>query len=214
MREQRMKFARRFKDWGVQDWSKVMWSDESYFRVLEDRRRYVRRPADVNRFLPRYTCPNVKHPDAMMIWGSFSGAAGAAGLKCMRKGVTMNSERYIEVLEEQMLPNWENHGCELFMHDGASCHRAKIVKAWFNAKGISTMEWPGNSPDLNPIENVWNYMKDKVCSASNTNTNELCVAIQRVWDEEMTMDYFKKLSDSMPDRIKAVITAHGYPTKY
>ena len=48
------------------------------------------------------------------------------------------------------------------MHDGTPCHRRKAVKKFLEQKKIKTLEWPGNNPDLNPIENLWCVMKNKV----------------------------------------------------
>jgi len=48
------------------------------------------------------------------------------------------------------------------MHDGAPAHKSKIVTKFLNDNNINVLKWPGNSPDLNPIENAWNYLKNKV----------------------------------------------------
>ena len=137
-------------------------------------------------------------------------------------GVKMNSANYTAFLNANFFtwyraqPRGFKTKC-MFMHDNAPAHASQFTGAYLASKGIKEtkiMEWPSQSPDLNPIENAWNHMKDKVCRSSITTLNELREIIYRVWDEEMTMEYFKKLSDSMPARIKAVIKASGYPTKY
>ena len=59
----------------------------------------------------------------------------------------MNADVYVKVLKEHMHNFFCNHGSEVFMHNSAPCHKIKKVS------------FPGNSPDLNPIENCWQKMK-------------------------------------------------------
>lgn len=75
------------------------------------------------------------------------------------------------------------------------------------------LEWPGNSPDLNPTENAWNYMKDKVAQTKPSNIHELKEALKKLW-ANMDVSYFAKLSESMPERLKLVIKNNGNMTKY
>ena len=66
------------------------------------------------------------------------------------------------------------------MQDGALCHRAKIATQFLKSKKIQIFDWPGNSPDLNPIENLWTILKDKVSETQPTNTKMLGQAIKEV----------------------------------
>ena len=78
---------------------------------------------------------------------------------------------------------------------------------------MPVLEWPGNSPDLNPIENAWNYMKNKVQEAQPTNINSLKEDLTKLWIH-MDAEYLKKLAESMPNRLRKVIQAKGHMTKY
>ncbi|KAI8442430.1 hypothetical protein MSG28_005944 [Choristoneura fumiferana] len=77
-------------------------------------------------------------------------------------GGRMNSERYLEVLKDVMLPSVRvayPEGQIYLVHDNSSVHKSKIVKDWLNSqKDITVFEWPAKSPDLNPIENLWGQM--------------------------------------------------------
>ena len=70
----------------------------------------------------------------------------------------MNKEWYQHILREQLLPTiQEQFGDEqcLFQHDGAPCHKAKVITKWLGEQNIDILgQWPGNSPNLNPIENL------------------------------------------------------------
>ena len=76
MKKARLEFARQYKDWTPEDWSTVMWSDESTFRCITGRQGRIRRPVGSDRYDPRFTEKSVKHPDSVMIWGCFSGLGG------------------------------------------------------------------------------------------------------------------------------------------
>lgn len=79
---------------------------------------------------------------------------------------------------------------------------------------IPTLDWPGNSPDLNPIENLWHIMGMKINEQRPTSYKTLTSIIEKVWYNDLALEYLRKLIDSMPTRLRAVIKNNGGPTKY
>jgi transposase len=88
------------------------------------------------------------------------------------------------------------------------------IKAVFDELGLKILSWPGNSPDLNPIENIWRLVGLKVNRLHPKNQRELQEAIIHAWNHELAPAVIHCLIDSMPDRISAVIKARGDSTKY
>ena len=122
------------------------------------------------------------------------------------------------VLENHLLPqlnDWFPDGNCVFMQDGAPCHTANLIKDFFNSIGLEVLPWPGNSPDMNPIEGIWHNLKDKVNDVVSTNKCQLVERIIEVWHHNpdilpLIANYYK----SMPNRIKAPTKAKGDATKY
>lgn len=126
----------------------------------------------------------------------------------------MNGERYQVVLEEHLLPFMRIHEATHFLQDGAPCHASKRIKNFLKEQPFEVIDWPGNSPDLNPIENAWNFMKEEVKRQDTSSVPKLVEALKKLWTTGLSQDYFKKLSDSMPRRLEMVIAARGDMTKY
>ncbi len=104
----------------------------------------------------------VKHPLKQMFWGCFN--FNGVGPLCPVIGM-MNSAQYIDVLKDYAVPtlkNMKNRNHPIFQQDLAPCHTSKAVKKYFADNSITTLDWPGNSPDVNPIENLWAIMKAKL----------------------------------------------------
>ena len=156
----------------------------------------------------------LKYPVKIMIWGCFS-SKGLGRLKVIEE--TMKSQDYLNVLEHKMLPSARDlFGNENFIYqdDSAPCHRSKAVKQWQESQNIEVLSWPGNSPDMNPIENLWAILKQKVLKHQPKNKNELIFAILKVWRSEISEDLAKKLVSSMKSRIRALVENKGGVTKY
>ena len=107
------------------------------------------------------------------------------------------------------------HGTTVFMQDGAPCHRVRAVKDLVGREGWTIMEWPGNSPDCNPIENMWNWMKDRLEEEYITTVPNLKRAIVKFWCQVVNdTDYCQRVVASMPRRLQAIIDNQGGHTKY
>lgn len=212
MLKRRLQFAEQYRNWTSDDWGKVLFSDESMVEQFNSRVKYVRRPVG-ERYNKRYTVMTMKHPPKQMVWGAMS-VNGTAGLYFLEQNVTMNGEKYLDLLKDKLQLHMSVHKCTVFMHDGAPCHKTKKVSEYLRSIGVDVLQWPGNSPDLNPIENLWSIMKNKVAEKQPGNIPELIEAIKLVWVKEITKDYCRKLIESMPRRLEEVIRNKGGHTKY
>jgi len=173
-----------------------------------------RRPNE--KYLPECTQKIVKHPQSVMIWACLDGQG--PGPIYFVEG-TMRQDQYKMILETVLLPHIASRnyidGSFLFMQDSAPCHTAKSVITFLNSKNIPLLDWPGNSPDLNPIENVWSTLKSIVYSLDNTNVAKLKENIFNTWhNDKRIKDMIIKCIQSMPQRITECIKAKGCSTKY
>ena len=99
------------------------------------------------------------------------------------------------------------------MQDGDPAHRSRVVKRWLKDNHVPMLECNRNSPDLNPIENAWNYMKNKVHEAHSTNIQTLMEVLMKLWVPKYA-EYFWEFAESIPNILHNVIKAKGHMTKY
>jgi transposase len=79
---------------------------------------------------------------------------------------------------------------------------------------IHLIKWPGNSPDLNPIENVWAWIKHQLKEDHPTKIQEVQQEITRLWVLTMDDSPYKKLVESMLNRLQEVVSREGNTTHY
>jgi hypothetical protein len=85
------------------------------------------------------------------------------------------------------------------------CHVSKGIKEFLKDNPFEVIDWPGNLPDLNPIENAWNFMKNKLNTKDIFSVPKLKEAILKMWTQDISTEYLSNLSPSMPKRMEAVI---------
>ncbi len=101
-----------------------------------------------------------------------------------------------------------------FQQDNAPCHKYQIISDWFleHDNEFTLLKWPPQSPDLNPIEHLWDVVEReiRIMDVQPTNLQQQQLSIWTKISEEC----FQHLVESMPWRIKALLKAKGGPTRH
>ncbi|CAD6196310.1 unnamed protein product [Caenorhabditis auriculariae] len=186
--------------------------DESKFLLFgSDGIQWVRRPIG-SRYHPKYQLPTVKHGGgSCMVWGAFSGS-GIGPLH--RVNGIMDKHVYKDILQNQMLPHLRAMGRgSVYQQDNDPKHTSLFVKDWFKSRRVNVMGWPSQSPDLNPIEHLWEELERRCANKRAKNCNEKFAQLLSEWNQ-IPMSTIDTLLNSMQRRCQAVVDARGFATKY
>lgn len=146
-----------------------------------------------------------------MVWAGFA-AIGPSSLAPVDGNI--DTECYINLLTDNLLPLDLPGATLTFQQDNAPAHKSRRTMRWLSDHGIEVMQWPAQSPDLNPVENAWARLKQNLEERVDIKTMEdLWKAIQQEW-ASIPSDYFETIADSMPNRMKMVIDAKGGAIEY
>jgi transposase len=216
-RQARLTFARKYQHWTVEDWMHVIWSDETKINLYEsDGKQYCWR-ADGEPLRDHHVTPTVKHGGgSLMIWGCMT--AQGVGYMC-KIDDGLDAELYRRILDDEFLSTLEYYGVEVgdivFQHDNDPKHTARSTKEWLEDREVEVLQWPAQSPDLNPIEHLWFHVKCELnkYKPQPRNKDELWERLQAVW-EAITPKKCLKLIETMPRRIQAILKAKGGHTKW
>jgi DDE superfamily endonuclease len=195
----------------------VVFSDESRFCLFhsDGRAKVWRRVGE--RYHPDCMTPTVKFGGgSVMVWGCFSWW-GVGPLVVIKD--TLNQNRYVNLMSQHLVPylkevNEKCHGV-IFQQDNASCHAAPYATWWRRTHSIRCLPWPSQSPDLNPIEHLWDHLDRQVRKRNPLPTSPAAMA-EALQDEWQNIPLFvvRKLMLSMPKRLEAVRKAGGLSTRY
>ena len=213
-KKKRLKWCKERKNWSIEKWAKVLFTDEANFEVTNRKGRF---------WFWRKKSPSTKYK---FVLSKTQGGGGSVGIwGCINKQGTgmsslydgrLNSLRYIDILDDNLQASRDlfSLGDELiYQQDNAPCHTAGIVTDYFVQNQVEIMPWPARSPDLNPIENLWVWIDRKLQTKVITNKDQLNEAIREAW-LEIPAELCKALVESMPRRMAACIKANGGHTKY
>lgn len=100
-----------------------------------------------------------------------------------------------------------------YLQDNDPKHTSRDIKAWLHNNGISCLDFPPYSPDLNPMENLWNDIARRVEMREGETVEQIQDIVAAEWAATST-DLLTRLTHSMPKRCKLVIEAKGGHTNY
>ncbi|GBM52227.1 Transposable element Tc1 transposase [Araneus ventricosus] len=161
-RQLRLQWAREHRDWTMDEWKRVAWSDEYRFLIhhVDGCVRIHCLPGE--QLLPSCIAGHTQAGGGgIMLWGTFSWAALGPVVVVEQ---TMKAANYLNITADQLhhymafvFPT----GNGIFQQENAPCHKARIVLEWFeeHTDEFHLMSWPPNSPDLNPMEHIWDVME-------------------------------------------------------
>jgi DDE superfamily endonuclease len=216
-RKKCLAFALKYQNWTVEDWKRIIWSDETKInRIGSDGKQWVWKQVGQG-LIDHEVQGTVKFGGGnIMVWGCM-GWEGVGRLAEVEG--KMDADQYVSILEDNLLPSLEESGFSaedvIFQQDNDPKHTSKKATKWFEDNDINILDWAPQSPDLNPIEHLWQHVKQRLGEYSTMPKGvwEIWERVAEVWNE-IPPEVCQNLIESMPRRLEAVIKAKGGHTKY
>lgn len=187
------------------DWNQVVFTDETTVVLNKPPSRLWQRPG------ARVPVWTIKHPLKLHIWGCFS-SKGFGEIFMFTQN--LNSDLLCTIYEKALLPSAESWFDEwILQEDNDPKHMAKKSKKWKDEHDVHRMPWPAQSPDLNPIENVWKVLKCQIRQYHPQSLISLKKCVSHIWGQ-LSDEYAKNLVNSMSSRLEACISSNGGFTPY
>ena len=188
-----------------ESFSDVIFTDESMIQLKPAHRKVYHKTGK-----PRKFRPTPKHPVKVYIWGGIS-KHGATNVVIF-EGI-MDGPRYTRILTAGLLPFIQRkfpNGLFRFQQDNDPKHTSRVAKAFLEDKGINWWHTPAESPDLNPIERVWNHLKQFLTyTVKPRNKQELIDGIKLFWRTKLTVAQCTHYINHIHRVVPVVIEKHG-----
>ncbi|GFY26685.1 transposable element Tcb2 transposase [Trichonephila clavipes] len=212
----RLQWCSEHHNWTEQDWTCVLFSDESRFSLSSDCRRQLIWRESATAYRPENIQEKDRYPTCSIMVGAGIMINGRTRLHVVANG-TMTGQRYID---EVLLPHVRLFRGAVgdkfvFMDDNATYHRTFAVQDCLDSEDIQRIVWPARSPDLNPIENVWDALGRQVAGRNDPPTNKNCLirALTEEW-VKLPQQLLDNVVQSMVRRVEFCITLHGGHISY
>lgn len=213
----RLAWCRERQNWNLASWRRIHWSDESRFllHVTDGRSRVWRQPGTA------YAQRNIQEVvpfggGSIMVWGCVS---HDCKLELQTVAGNLTGPRYQqEILDRVVVPHFDDHPLltrPVYMDDNARPHRSRAVIDFLRRSAITTLPWPARSPDMNPIEHVWDILGRRVRERVPPvqNLAQLEQALHEEW-RRLPQRHIQRLIQGMRRRMNAVIAVAGGYTRY
>ncbi|UYV64831.1 hypothetical protein LAZ67_3002104, partial [Cordylochernes scorpioides] len=200
-RRQRLEWCRARSTW-MTEWHRVVFSDESRFCLSSDSRRVRvwRRRGERSNPVAIVERPTVRQR-GIMVWGAIAYDSRSPLLRIQG---TMTAQRYVDdVLRPVTLPYLQGVPNALYKQDNARPHTARISQQAL--QDVQMLPWPPYSPDLSPIEHVWDIIGRRLHALPKPRSEDkLWKMVKREW-RAIPQDAIRTLIDSLPRRVAACI---------
>ncbi|GFW65758.1 transposable element Tcb2 transposase [Trichonephila clavipes] len=210
-RRNRLCWAREHVSWTQQQWASVLFTDESRFTMESDSGRLLIWREQRTRYHQSNTVERHSYRGGgILVWAGIS-LGGHTDLHVFHGGTVTGLRYRDETLDPYVRPYAAAIGNDfILMDDNARPHRARIVEEYLEDHGLERMEWPARSPDLNPIEHLWDYLGREVAALNPPprSLHELKQGLLCVWSS-LPIPVSDNLINSMGNRCRQCIQVRG-----
>ncbi|GFT71896.1 transposable element Tcb2 transposase [Trichonephila clavipes] len=210
-RRNRLCWAREHVSWTQQQWASVLFTDESRFTMERDSGRLLIWREQRTRYHQSNTVERHSYRGGgILVWAGIS-LGGHTDLHVFHGGTVTGLRYRDEILDPYVRPYAAAIGNDfILMDDNARPHRARIVEEYLEDHGLERMEWPARSPDLNPIEHLWDYLGREVAALNPPprSLHELKQGLLCVWSS-LPIPVSDNLINSMGNRYRQCIQVRG-----